>query len=55
MQTHDFQIVASDTTVFQDHTKAYYNITDKEIVKLSLTDRVESTLLQTVTEEKVNV
>jgi len=27
--THDFQIVASDTTVFQDYTKGYYNIRDK--------------------------
>ena len=25
-ETHDFQIVASDTTVFQDYTKGYYNI-----------------------------
>ena len=28
-ETHDFQIVASDTTVFQDYTKRYYNIGDK--------------------------
>ena len=40
VDTHDFQIVASDTTVFQDYTKGYYNIGDKEILKLSLTDRV---------------
>ena len=53
--THDFQIVASDTTVFQDYTKGYYNISDKEIVKLSLTDRVESTQIMTVTEEKVKI
>ena len=25
-EQHDFQIVASDTTVFQDYTKGYYNI-----------------------------
>lgn len=54
-ETHDFQIVASDTTVFQDYTKGYYNIQDKEIVKLSLTDRVESNVLKTVTEEKVRI
>ena len=47
--------MASDTTVFQDYTKAYYNICDKEIVKLSLTDRVQSEVLKTVTEEKVKI
>lgn len=38
---HLFQIVASDTTVFQDYTKSYYNIEDKEIIRLSLKDKVE--------------
>lgn len=33
---HLFQIVASDTTVFQDYTKHYYNIDDKEIIKISI-------------------
>jgi glucosamine--fructose-6-phosphate aminotransferase (isomerizing) len=47
--------VASDTTVFQNYTKGYYDISDKEIVKLSLTDRVESTILKKVAEEKVKI
>ena len=47
--------MASDTTVFQDYTKNYYNIEDKEIVKLSLVDKVESRKLQTVNEEKVKI
>ena len=52
---HDFQIVASDTTVFQDYTKDYYNIEDREIIKMSLNDKVERTLLKKVTEEKVKI
>lgn len=40
-ESHKFQIVASDTTVFQDYTKHYYNIEDKEILRLSLHDQVE--------------
>ena len=54
-EQHLFQIVASDTTVFQDHTRQYYNIEDKQILKLTLTDRVEPTLLQTAKEERVQV
>lgn len=38
---HKFQVVTSDTTVFQDMTKNYYNIEDKEILRLSLKDKVE--------------
>ena len=47
--------MASDTTVFQDYTKEFRNIGNKEIVKLTLTDKVESTLLNTVMEEKVKI
>ena len=50
-ETHEIQIVASDTTVFQDYTKNYYNIMDKEIIKLSLNDSIETHKLKTVTEE----
>jgi glucosamine 6-phosphate synthetase-like amidotransferase/phosphosugar isomerase protein len=39
---HLFQIVSSDTTVFQDYTKTFYNIEDKEILRLSLKDTVET-------------
>lgn len=52
---HEFQIVASDTTVFQDYTKDYYNIQDRQIIKLSLKDQVEHYKLKAVTEEKVRV
>jgi len=45
---HLFQIVSSDTTVFQDHTKTYYNIEDKEIVRLSLHDKVSKVNIKTV-------
>ena len=55
MATHDFQIVASDTTVFQDYTKDYYNIEDREIIKLSLDEKVERFKLKKVTEEKVKI
>ena len=47
--------MASDTTVFQDYTKDYYNIEDREIIKMSLNDKVERTLLKKVTEEKVKI
>ena len=47
--------MASDTTVFQDHTRQYYNIEDKQILKLTLTDMVEPTKLQIAKEEKVQV
>lgn len=47
--------MASDTTVFQDYTKQYYNIDDKEIIKISLKDKVESRRLQEVREERVQV
>ena len=50
---HAFQIVSSDTTVFQDHTNAYYNIKDGEIIRLSKTDRVSKSELKSATEEKV--
>lgn len=53
--SHDFQIVASDTTVFQDYTKDYYNIHDKEIIKLSLTDQVEHHKIKQVAEERARV
>ena len=52
---HEFQIVASDTTVFQDYTRDYYNIQDRQIIKLSLHDKIEEHKLQASTEEKVNV
>lgn len=47
-----FQIVASDTTVFQDYTKQYYNIEDKEIIRISLSEKVERELL-TAKEERI--
>jgi len=52
---HEFQIVASDTTVFQDYTKGYYNISDREIVKLTLNDKVEHHKIKAVTEERVKI
>ena len=52
---HLFQIVASDTTVFQDYTRQYYNIEDKEIIRLSLKDKVEKHKLQAVKEERIQV
>lgn len=54
-ESHLFQIVASDTTVFQDYTREYYNIEDKEIIKISLTDKVAKTKLRPVKEERVQV
>jgi len=53
--THKFQIVSSDTTVFQDYTKHYYNIEDKEILRLSLKDKVEHTKIRTIVEEGIKV
>lgn len=50
---HLFQIVTSDTTVFQDYTKQYYNIEDKEIIKISLGDTVEKHKLREIKEEIV--
>jgi glucosamine--fructose-6-phosphate aminotransferase (isomerizing) len=52
---HKFQIVASDTTVFQDHTKLYYNIEDKEILRLSLHEKVQETKIRTIIEEGIKV
>ena len=52
---HQFQIVASDTTVFQDYTKGYYNIEDREMLKISLDKKVESTKLKKVEGQKVIV
>lgn len=50
-----FQIVASDTTVFQDYTKNFYNIDDKEIIKISIKDRVEHHKLRMIKEEIVQI
>ncbi len=50
-----FQIVASDTTVFQDYTREYYNIEDKEIIKISLRDKISKTKLKPVKEERVQI
>jgi len=52
---HMFQIVASDTTVFQDYTKNFYNIDDKEIIKISIKDRVEHHKLRMIKEEIVQI
>ena len=54
-KTHKFQIVSSDTTVFQDYTKHYYNIEDKEILRLSLNDKVEQHKIKTIVEEGIKV
>lgn len=45
--------MASDTTVFQDYTKSYYNIEDKEIIRLSLKDKVSKHKIKQVQEERV--
>lgn len=52
---HLFQIVASDTTVFQDYTKNFYNIDDKEIIKISIRDKVEHHKLRQIKEEIVQI
>ena len=52
---HKFQIVSSDTTVFQDFTKNYYNIEDKEILRLSLHDKVEQHKIKKIIEEGIKV
>lgn len=52
---HKFQIVSSDTTVFQDYTKQYYNIEDKEIMRLSLNDKIEHTKIKSIKEEGIKV
>ena len=54
-KAHKFQIVSSDTTVFQDYTKHYYNIEDKEILRLSLNDKVELHKIKTIVEEGIKV
>jgi glucosamine 6-phosphate synthetase-like amidotransferase/phosphosugar isomerase protein len=54
-EDHKFQIVASDTTVFQDYTKHFYNIEDKEILRLSLHDKVEQHKIKTIIEEGIKV
>ena len=54
-ESHKFQIVASDTTVFQDYTKHFYNIEDKEILRLSLHDQVEQHKIKTIIEEGIKV
>lgn len=53
LDRHQFQIVASDTTVFQDYTPNYYSIGDKEILRISIKDKIEKHKLKVVTEEKV--
>lgn len=52
---HRFQIVTSDTTVFQEYTKSYYNIEDKEILRLSLHSRIEQHKIKTIIEEGIQV
>ena len=52
---HLFQIVASDTTVFQDYTKHYYNIDDKEIIKISIEQQVERHKLKEIKEELIKI
>ena len=47
--------MASDTTVFQDYTKHYYNLEDKEILRLSLKDEVEHHKIKTIIEEGIQV
>ena len=47
---HKFQIVSSDTTVFQDYTKQYYNIEDKETIKLSLNDKIDQARIKSIKE-----
>lgn len=54
-KSHKFQVVASDTTVFQDHTKFFYNIEDKEILRLSLHEKVEQHKIKTIIEEGIKV
>ena len=49
--SHEFQIVASDTTVFQDYTRGYYNVADREIWKISLDSQLELTQVKKVAEK----
>jgi glutamine---fructose-6-phosphate transaminase (isomerizing) len=41
--------------VFQDYTKQYYNIEDKEIMRLSLNDKIEHTKIKSIKEEGIKV
>ena len=41
--------------MFQDYTKGYYNIEDREMLKISLDKKVESTKLKKVEGPKVIV
>ena len=41
--------------MFQDYTKGYYNIEDREMLKISLDKKVESTKLKKVEGQKVVV
>lgn len=41
--------------MFQDYTKTYYNIEDKEILRLSLKDQVEQHKIKTIKEEGIKV
>lgn len=47
--------MASDTTVFQDYTKNYYNIDDKEIIRISVKDKVERHKLREIKEEIIKI
>lgn len=47
--------MSSDTTVFQDYTKQYYNIEDKEIIRLSLNDKIEQARIKSIKEEGIKV
>ncbi len=50
---HHFQIVSSDACLFQDYTKHYYMIEDKDLITVSLDQKIEHTRLQTSREDKV--
>ena len=41
--------------MFQDYTKSYYNIEDKEILRLSLHSKIESHKIKTIVEEGIKV
>lgn len=41
--------------MFQEYTKQYYNIEDKEILRLSLDDKICQTKTKVITEEGINI
>lgn len=41
--------------MFQDYTKNYYNIDDKEIIRISIKDKVERQKLREIKEEVVQI